>query len=301
MTSSSPLLLRLEPDISEELRLALSHGADELPSDEALGALRARLADHVGPAVRLRERAAEVGGPLQTALHDDASEFPSREQLRVLAARVAKRTEARRAPARRWMRPAVLAACLLIACVAAAASYWVSRQPGRAAPPPKVSSSASGETSLRPEPTVPAAPARPSSGAAPSAEPDVALRTSSARPKPSPSLVAEGPTELELLREAQRLQASEPAAALAVVARHLRLFPSGILAQEREVVAINALMRLGQREAARARAAAFLRQYPGSVHAQRIQELVGGSAAASSARPAAPGSAAAGSAAIFSP
>ena len=301
MTSSSPLLLRLAPDISEELRLALGHGADELPSDEALGALRARLADHVGPAVRLRERTAVGGGPLQTALHDDPSEFPSREELRVLAARVAKRTAARRVPAKRWMRPAVLAACLLIACAAAAASYWVSRQPGRAVPPPKVSSSASGEGSLRPEPVVPPAPSGPSSEPTPSAETDAAPLPSSARPKPSPSVVAGGPTELELLREAQRLQAREPAAALAVVARHSRLFPSGILAQEREVVAINALMRLGQRDAARARAASFLRQYPGSVHAQRIQELVGGSAAAGSARPAAPGSAAAGSAAIFSP
>jgi hypothetical protein len=103
------------------------------------------------------------------------------------------------------------------------------------------------------------------------------------------------------LREAHRLQASDPAAALRVVARHLRLFPSGVLAQERELVAIDALLRVGQREAARVRAATFLRQYPGSVHALRIQELVGGSDPSNSARAVEQERAPDGGARIFSP
>jgi hypothetical protein len=301
MTSASPLLLRLETELSDELRLALSQGPGELPSGEVLGALRARLAEHVGPAVRLRECAARGPGPLQTALLDDQSELPNREQLRLLARSVAKTRSVRPARAARRMRPALVAACLLIACIAAAASYWVARHREHSVSPPKLSSSASGEGVLRAEPAMEPAPRRLSPEPAASAENDASARPSLARPKASAAVTAEGPSELELLREAQRLQATDPAAALAVVARHSRLFPSGILAQERELVAINSLTRLGRTEAARARAASFLRQYPGSVHALRIQELVGTSAPSASTRPEDPWSGAAGHAPIFSP
>lgn len=300
MTSPPPLLLRLEPEISEELRLALGQGPGELPSDDVLVALRARLAEQVGAPVRLRDRAALGRGALRTALRDEPGEFPNGEQLRVLARQIERKSRASRGVrAARRMRPAVLAACLLIACVAAAASYWVSRHRERPVPPPSAPASASGEHAILREPAVEPAPPSPSPEPSATPESDAGARSSPTRPKALPSVAAEGPSELELLREAQRLQASDPAAALVVVARHLRLFPSGILAQEREMVAIDALMRLGHGEAARARAATFLRRYPGSVHALRIRELVGGSAPSSSARAVEP--AAGGSSAIFSP
>lgn len=300
MTNPSLPLLRLESEISEELRLALRQDPRELPSDEVLGALRARLAVDIGPIVRFRERAPLDEGTLQTALLDHPSEFPNLTQLRVLARSVSKTSHARPAAAVRRLRPVLIAACLLIACLAAAASYWAARHREGQVPPPKPSTSVSSEHAIRPEPASKLTPPDPSP------EPAPPLETDAARPRPAPAkaaptVAAEGPSELELLREAQRLQASEPAAALAAVARHQRLFPSGILAQEREMVAIDALIRLGRRDAARARAATFLRQYPGSVHAVRIRELVGESAPATSARPSEPGSATAGAAPIFSP
>lgn len=303
MTDLPPLLLRLEPGTPGELRLALSEGPAELPSDEVLGALRVRLAEQVGPAARLRESAAPGQRALQIALHDDPSELPSDEQRRVLARRVElrRRSTARPVRARRRTRLALIVACVLVACVAAAASYWVSRHREHSLLLPVAPVSSSGGHVILPEPTVEPAPRNVSAEPTATAEPDAGARSGPARSKALPGAAAEGPTELELLREAHRLQTTDPGAALGVVARHSRLFPAGILAQERELVAVDALMRLGRSEAARVRAAAFLRQYPGSVHALRIQELVGGSAPSSGARGVGSGQAPDGGTRIFSP
>jgi predicted Zn-dependent protease len=48
-------------------------------------------------------------------------------------------------------------------------------------------------------------------------------------------------------------------------------FPEGVLAQEREVLAIEALAGAGQRAAASARAAAFLQAHPTSPHATKVR------------------------------
>lgn len=48
-------------------------------------------------------------------------------------------------------------------------------------------------------------------------------------------------------------------------------FPDGVLGQEREVLAIEALARAGQRTAASARAAAFLQAHPTSPHATKVR------------------------------
>lgn len=298
---TSPLRLRLEAEIPKELRLALSEEPGELPSEEALGALRARLAEQVGPAVRLRARVPLERSTLQTALRDDPSEFPSDEQLRVLSRRVElKRSPVRPARSKRRIRATAVAVCVLIAGVAAAASYWVSRHRERSVPPILSASPSIRRATLR-APAVEPAAGSASVEPAVSAAPSTRASSNPARAKALPTVLEPGPTELELLREAHRLQASDPAAALRVVARHLRLFPSGVLAQERELVAIDALLRVGQREAARVRAATFLRQYPGSVHALRIQELVGGSDPSNSARAVEQERAPDGGARIFSP
>jgi hypothetical protein len=55
------------------------------------------------------------------------------------------------------------------------------------------------------------------------------------------------------------------AGALARLALHERRFPNGALAQEREAMTIRALVLTGDRDRARARAAAFRSRYPGSL------------------------------------
>jgi hypothetical protein len=53
-----------------------------------------------------------------------------------------------------------------------------------------------------------------------------------------------------------------------------RRFPTGALDQEAEVVAIDALLRLGRRPEAASRARAFEAAHAGSLHARRIQRLM---------------------------
>jgi len=61
------------------------------------------------------------------------------------------------------------------------------------------------------------------------------------------------------------LAAGDPAKALKQVNRHAREFPGGILSEEREAIAINALVTLGNYAQATKRAAAFRARYPRSL------------------------------------
>jgi hypothetical protein len=67
------------------------------------------------------------------------------------------------------------------------------------------------------------------------------------------------------------LRANDVAGALRLLARARRQFPSGILAQEREALSVEALVRSDQLAAARFRAQEFLRAFPASPHTARVQ------------------------------
>jgi hypothetical protein len=86
--------------------------------------------------------------------------------------------------------------------------------------------------------------------------------------------------ELLLLRRAQEAVAGRPSESLALTAEHQRDYPNGIFVQEREVIAIDALLALRQTQRAEARARAFLEAYPRSAHAQRLRALLHGTSGA---------------------
>jgi hypothetical protein len=73
-----------------------------------------------------------------------------------------------------------------------------------------------------------------------------------------------------------KLGAGDFRGALADIARLSAQFPHGVLSQEREVVAIDALTGLGESAAARARAQAFLTHCPDSPYAARLRPLISG-------------------------
>jgi len=81
--------------------------------------------------------------------------------------------------------------------------------------------------------------------------------------------------ELALLRTAQDALRADPARALDVAAEHTRRFGDGTLAQEREVVAIEALVALERRAEARTRAVRFTARWPRSAHARRLAVILG--------------------------
>lgn len=111
----------------------------------------------------------------------------------------------------------------------------------------------------------------PSATDAPS--PSVARKTPSAGAQ---RVKAKGASELELLQRAQAALAIDPARALATTVEQARAYPSGEFAQEREVVAIEALARLGRRQEALERARTLVRQYPTTPYSARLERAVGG-------------------------
>jgi hypothetical protein len=99
------------------------------------------------------------------------------------------------------------------------------------------------------------------------------------RPSPpaeriAPAASADPQAELALLQRAQASLDRDASGALALAERHARDYPHGLFTQEREILAIEALLKLRQRPAALARATEFAQRYPNSPHARRVRALL---------------------------
>jgi hypothetical protein len=90
---------------------------------------------------------------------------------------------------------------------------------------------------------------------------------------PSPDPLAE---EAALLERARASLGGSPAEALALTGEHASRFPAGKLGMEREIVAIDALRRLGRRDEARARGEALRARVQGSLYEDRVRKLLEG-------------------------
>ncbi len=110
-------------------------------------------------------------------------------------------------------------------------------------------------------------------GAEPRSDFDARVPASS-EARTTPRATARAVSELELLGRARAALATDPRASLALCAQHARAYPDGALKEEREVLAIDALVASGQAERARARARRFERAFPRSVHARHVAETV---------------------------
>jgi len=82
-------------------------------------------------------------------------------------------------------------------------------------------------------------------------------------------------TELELVKRAQAALASFPERALAITREQARAYPSGEFVQEREVIEVEALSRLGRTEEALRRAVALVQRFPRTPYIPRLQIAVG--------------------------
>jgi len=108
---------------------------------------------------------------------------------------------------------------------------------------------------------------------------------SSAAPRPRPIRIAaedtraganvEAPSELELLQRARVALRSDPRRALELATEQARAYPSGEFVQEREVIAVEALARLGRPDEARERARAVVAQFPRTPYVDRLELAVG--------------------------
>lgn len=80
-------------------------------------------------------------------------------------------------------------------------------------------------------------------------------------------------SEAGLLLQARKALKSDPANALRLANEHQARFASGRLTPEREVLAIEALRKLGRKLEADERLHKFEAQYPGSIHLKRLHQL----------------------------
>jgi hypothetical protein len=289
LTTDVDTRLRDDPTCPPELRANLADWADEWPDAGQLSTLLESIHAHLEleeGLPRLRSPASGTSAPLRGALENHFEELPSALELAELQQRLATslRPSSELAPrfARRTKRPwlRVLLVAALIALPAAAAAFvgyrlFVSRKAASVTSSP---TAASGSPPARqPHPTSVAAAPSPAPSAAPSAVPTALVpppvaKPSSALTKAPPK--AAGQDEVELIGQARARMRSAPAEALTLVAEHARLFPSGVLVQERELIAIESLERLGRTAEAKARAQRFATRFPGSAHLPRLKRLL---------------------------
>jgi len=106
----------------------------------------------------------------------------------------------------------------------------------------------------------------------PEVVPQVRERREPERREPVPADMSTLAAETALLQRAQSaLAAGDPGAALARLGEHREGFGDGVLAREREALRVTALCDAGRREDSRAAAAAFIREHPRSMLAERVQ------------------------------
>lgn len=254
---------------------------------ELLSAGRARLG--AGSEVaELAQRLSAALGPLSGLPEGDALDTPSVSPVRESAALGSDLLPAAGGAVARGAlqgRGIVRLASWALGGVGAGAALWLvvgSLSSSPSTPPPsptglELDPSAHGVAPSvpPPPPSIPAPVTHEVADAAPAADPPptvAAERPSAAqrRARAPRAVTAPKPSEAALLQRAQAALQRDPAEALALTRRHQASFPRGVLAQEREVIAIEALQRLGRHDAAQTRASAFERRYRGSVHQPRL-------------------------------
>ena len=124
---------------------------------------------------------------------------------------------------------------------------------------------------LAPEPT-PSAPLLPAALASTS-KPTIVAPTVVPSTSASVDTLAQ---EAAILERARAAIGTDPAAALAACNEHQKGFPGGQLAAERELLAIDALGRLGRRADAKRRGEAFVAANPKSLYVERVRKLIDG-------------------------
>jgi hypothetical protein len=164
------------------------------------------------------------------------------------------------------------------ALIAAGGGAWLLSASPSSPPPPAPSAQrpTSAHVSPKPSPVANAAPRVAESAAsvaehatAPAEAPAVDAARAAAKLPEKPTPPAR-PSEAELLEQARAALKTEPARALQRANEHAARFPRGVLVQEREVLAIQALRKLGRSAEAERRAAAFAKAFPGSAFQRQL-------------------------------
>ena len=228
----------------------------------------------------------DLPSELVRVMSDYASQGPPETELALMRAGLVQRIAPTSAPRLSRLASARSLLTLLGGLVLGAGlTTWHMRQtPGpvdtaapaaSAAPPPTQAGPSEGASTPVPTPETSVMPAAPPSPSAVHAAAAIKRRRATRRAREVESAASDPRAELELLRRARRALAAEPQRALALTDDHAQRFAEGVFAQERELIAIEALARDGSTKAARTRAARFRASYPRSAHFERLRMLLG--------------------------
>ncbi len=260
----------LESGAPSPVARLLESAADDAPSPVALGKLSARLAAAglLGPGVGPGGGGDGGGGAPHAP--SPASHPVGPSQVVPTAAGLAKPVAA------------VSAKVLLFGAVGAAAIGVGGFQAGRVVERRAQEERREAEALVAVKPPEPVAPApapvvKVPPAPAPEPEPvKPAAPVVKPAPKPVPAETVNPDQEAELLTKALAASGQKDwAAALDAAEQHARRFPHGTLAQEREMIAIEALLGLSRRPEAIKRAEAFRKAWPTSTHLVRLNTLLG--------------------------
>jgi hypothetical protein len=234
------------------------------------------MAEHFDDPPRWSEAGSGAPAELRTLLREAERDLPTARELASLAARLEPELSPAPSPtpgpapvfaprAARLLAP-IGVLVLAGAGVLVARGRSPSEEPATRPSATNVASVPAPSSVPSPEPpaATPQATAEPSSPAAPAV-------TSNAPPRAPAAASAARLGEAELLELARRALATDPARALRLTERHKQNFPKGLLRQEREVIAIEALRRLGRAKAANQRAGEFEEQFPDSAHRRGVE------------------------------
>lgn len=185
----------------------------------------------------------------------------------------------RSGPANGW--PPLLKLAPLLGAVAlglGTLSWWSGRsdeprQPAPARVPQAVATP--GAARALPAPVVAQTPEQAGAPLPAKASPDVRTEAPKKARARALALRSDPAGELALLTRARRALGSLPVRTLELVDEHARSYGEGTFAQERELLTIEALIRLQRVDEARDKAARFAARYPGSAHLPRLDVLVG--------------------------
>lgn len=155
-----------------------------------------------------------------------------------------------------------------LALLVAGGGAWLLSSPPSApvSAPPIKTVAVSAATPPAPPPAAPASEPMPSAPAGVEPAPTAPKAKLPEKPRPPAQL-----SEAELLEQARAASKSDPARTLQRASEHAARFPRGVLVQEREVLAIQALRRLGRDAEADRRAEAFAKAFPGSAFQRKLQ------------------------------
>jgi TolA-binding protein len=82
--------------------------------------------------------------------------------------------------------------------------------------------------------------------------------------------------EAKLLNQAHAAMASDPQKAHAIASEHAKRYPRGQLAAERELILVQALVKLGRAREAEARGRALRKSTPSSIYGERLDAILKG-------------------------